>query len=83
MREKCGKNTKIREKFCLEKEKLQSGNMFTNNTHRFSGNIQEYSPIETGITYASINSGNISRLSKVISQPVYGLVIPGQGEFGQ
>ncbi len=57
--------------------------MFTNNTHRFSGNIQENSTVETGITSTSINSGNISRLSKVISQPVYGLVIPGWGEFGK
>jgi hypothetical protein len=41
-------------------------------TLRFSGNIQENSPLETGPTNKSINSGKISRLAKVIIQPVYG-----------
>jgi hypothetical protein len=62
----------IREKSCLAEKKLQSGNMYTNNTLRISENILEISPIETGTTSESINSGKISRLPKVIIQPVYG-----------
>jgi hypothetical protein len=62
----------IGEKTCLTEKKLQSGNMHTNNTSRTSGNILEYHPLEMGTTSESINSGKISRLSKVIIQPVYG-----------
>jgi hypothetical protein len=37
----------------------------------------------TGTTSESINSGEISRLAKVIILPVYGFSIPVQGEFGK
>jgi hypothetical protein len=40
----------IREKSCLAKGKLQAGNMYTNNTLRLSGNIQENFLLETGTT---------------------------------
>jgi hypothetical protein len=54
--------------------------MYTNKTLRISDNILEISPLETGTTSESINSGKISRLPKVIIQPVYGKIIPGQFE---
>jgi hypothetical protein len=60
----------IGEKTCLTEEKLQSGNMYTNNTSRISGNILENHPLETGTTSESINSGKIFRLPKVIIQHV-------------
>ncbi len=40
----------IREKSCLAKGKLQAGNMYTNDTFRLSGNIQENFLLETGTT---------------------------------
>ena len=62
----------IQENSWLAEEKLQSGNMYTNNILRFSGNIQENSFLETVTTSESINSRKNSRLAKVIIQPVYG-----------
>ncbi len=46
--------------------------MYTNKTLRISENILEISPLEKGTTSESINSGKISRLTKVIIQPIYG-----------
>ena len=62
----------IQENSWLAEEKLQSGNMYTNNILRFSGNIQENSFLETVTTSESINSRKNSRLAKDIIQPVYG-----------
>jgi hypothetical protein len=56
----------------LAKGKLQAGNMYTNNTFRLSGNIQENFLLETGTTAEEKNSGKISRLAKAIIQSVYG-----------
>ena len=62
----------IQENSRLAEENLQSGNMYTDNILRFSGNIQENSFLETVTTSESINSRENSRLAKDIIQPVYG-----------
>jgi hypothetical protein len=62
----------IQENSWLAEEKLQSGNMYTNNILKFLGNIQENSSIEIVTTSESINFRKNSRLTKVIIQPVYG-----------
>jgi hypothetical protein len=54
----------IGEKTCLTEEKLQSGNMYTNNTSRISGNILENHPLETGTTSESINFWENLKTSK-------------------
>jgi len=62
----------IQENSWLAEEKLKSGNMYTNDIPRFSGNIQENSFLEIVTTSESINSRKNSRLAKVIIQPVIG-----------
>jgi hypothetical protein len=56
----------IQEKSCLQEGKLHAGNMYTNNTLGFSGNIQENFPLETGTTSESKKFWEISRLANVI-----------------
>jgi hypothetical protein len=66
----------IQEKSCLEEGKLHAGNMNTNITLRFSGNIQENFLPETGTTSDSRKFWEISRLANVIIQPATGKLFP-------
>jgi hypothetical protein len=68
----------IQEKSCLAEGKLQAGNMYTQNTLKFLGNIQENYPLETGTTSESRKFWEISRLANVIIQPVYRKIFPAR-----
>jgi hypothetical protein len=56
--------------------------MFTNKKHKFTGNVQETYPVETETNPASIFSGKITTLKKVIYLPLYRDSIPNQAQFG-
>jgi hypothetical protein len=68
----------IQEKSCFAEGKLQAGNMYTNTTLKFLGNIQENSPLETDRTSESRKFWEISRPANVIIQPVTGKIFPAR-----